>query len=149
MEPPRYEIGLVSEYQQQWDLTGYSRGSLVSSITLAPAEELTIEVFTWDRSKLEQEDDQSSEAERSVEASALARVSAQVNNDLTETTDKSGKIGLGVPLPVQGVSADGQVNVSDSLTQRINTTVGTINESTVKASERFKTTTQVKVVHAR
>ncbi len=149
LEPPRYEIGLVSEYQQQWDLTGYSRGSLVSSITLAPAEELTIEVFTWDRSKLEQEDDQSSEAERSVEASALARVSAQVNNDLTETTDKSGKIGLGVPLPVQGVSADGQVNVSDSLTQRINTTVGTINESTVKASERFKTTTQVKVVQTR
>jgi hypothetical protein len=149
LEPPCYEIGFVSEYEQRWDLTGYSRGSLVSSITLAPAEELTIEVFTWDRAKLEQEDDQSSETERSVESSALARLSGQVNNDLTETTDKSGKVGLGVPLPVQGVKADGQVNVSDSLMQGIKTTVDTINESTVKASERFKTTTQIKVAQSR
>ena len=149
LQPPRYEIGLVSEYMQQWDLTGYSRGSLVSSITMAPAEDLTIEVFTWDRTKLEQENDQSNETERSVKSSALARISAQINNNLTDTTDKSGKIGLGVPLPVQGVSVDGQANVSDSLVQSINTTVGTINESTLKASERFKTTTQVKVVQTR
>ena len=97
LEPPRYEIGFVSEYEQQWDLVGYSRGSLVSSITLAPQEELTIEVFTWDRSKLEQENDDSTESERSDESTSLARVSAKVTSDLTETTDKSGKLGLGAP----------------------------------------------------
>jgi hypothetical protein len=151
LEPPHYEIGFVSEYEQCWDLVGFSRGALVSSITLAPEEELTIEVFTWDRSKLEREDEQSTETERSVESSALARVSAQVNNDLTETTDKRANFGLGATLPVEGIpiKADGQTSISDVLTQSIQSTVNTISETTRKASERFKTTTQVKVVQSR
>jgi hypothetical protein len=139
----------VSEYEQVWQLAGYSRGSLVSSLTLAPEEDLTIEVFTFDRAKLEQEEIQSSETERSAESTGLARVSAQVKNDLSETTDKGASIGLGVPLPVEGVTAQGQANVSDVLTQGMQTTVDTIHEATRKASERFKSTTQVKVVQTR
>ena len=35
---PSYEIGLFTSYEQLWDLKGYSRGSLVNAITLAPSE---------------------------------------------------------------------------------------------------------------
>ena len=150
-QPPRYEIGFVSEYEQAWDLRGYSRGGLISSITLAPEEELTIEVFTWDRSKLEDERDETTETERSVETSSLARVSSQLNNDLTETTDKNANIGLGAPLPIGPINVDAHLNagVSDNITQSVKSTVDTLNEASVKASERFKSTNQVKVVQTR
>ncbi|HKQ31858.1 MAG TPA: hypothetical protein VJV40_01550, partial [Thermodesulfobacteriota bacterium] len=49
---PTYEIGLLTQYTQEWKLTGYSRGALVSALTLAPNEELVLEVFTWDRTKV-------------------------------------------------------------------------------------------------
>lgn len=151
LSPPRYEIGFVSEYEQAWDLTGYSRGALVSSLTLAPEEELVIEVFTWDRAKLEEEQGQTTETERSVETSSMARVSAQLNSDLSETTDKNASLGLGAPLPIGPVTVDasGQASVSNSIAQSIRSTVDTISETTRRASERFKTTTQVKVVQTR
>jgi hypothetical protein len=149
--PPRYEIGFISEYEQVWDLVGYSRGGLVSSLTLAPEEEFTIEVFSWDRSRLEQESSETTETERSVETSSLARVSAQLNSELTETTDRDANVGLGVPLPIGpvNVEASGQAGVSNSITQSIKSTVDTISETTRRASERFKSTTQVKVVQTR
>jgi hypothetical protein len=151
LDPPRYEIGFISEYEQVWDLVGYSRGGLVSSLTLTPEEELTIEVFTWDRSKLEEERDQTTETERSVETTSMARVSSQLNSDLTETTDKNASLGLGAPLPIGpvNINASGQAGVSDSIAQNISSTVETISETTRRASERFKTTTQVKVVQTR
>jgi hypothetical protein len=153
LEPPRYEIGFVSEYEQARDLKGYSRGALVSSITLAPDEELTIEVFTWDRSKLEEERTDTTEAERSVETSSLARVSSQLNSELTDTTDKNASLGLGAPLPIGTtgviVNAKGEGGISNNITQSIASTIETINETTRRASDRFKTTTQVKVVQTR
>ncbi len=151
MEPPRYEIGFISEYEQIWDLKGYSRGGLVSSLTMAPQEELTIEVFSWDRSRLEDERDQTNETQRSDEATSMARVSSQLSGDLTETTDKKANIGLGAPLPIGPITVDaqGQASVSDALVQSIKSTVDTISESTRKASEQFKSTTQVKVTQTR
>ena len=123
----------------------------MSSLTLAPEEELTIEVFTWDRSKLEQENSETTETERSVETSSLARVSAQLNNELTDTTDRNASLGLGLPLPIGpvNVDVDGQVGVSNSVSSSIQSTVDTISETTRRASERFKSTTQVKVVQTR
>ena len=151
MEPPRYEIGFISEYEQIWDLKGYSRGGLVSSLTMAPQEELTIEVFSWDRSRLEDERDQTNETQRSDEATSMARVSSQLSGDLTETTDKKANIGLGAPLPIGPITVDaqGQASVSDALVQSIKSTVDTLSESTRKASEQFKSTTQVKVTQTR
>jgi hypothetical protein len=151
LKHPRYEIGYLSEFEQSWALTGYSRGALVSSLTLIPDEEVTIEVFTWDRSKLEDERNQATEVERSVETSALTRISSQLNSTLTETTDKNANLGLGASLPVEAVKldVDGQVGVTDSVSQGITSTVDTINETTRRAAERFKTTSQIKVVQTR
>jgi hypothetical protein len=151
LDHPRYVIGYLTEFEQTWNLLGYSRGALISSLTLIPDEEVTIEVFTWDRSKLEQEQDRGTEVERSVETSALTRISSQLNNTLTETTDKNANLGLGASLPVEAVklNADGQVGVTDTLTQGITSTVDTINETTRRAAERFKTTSQIKVVQTR
>jgi hypothetical protein len=142
---PTYEIGFISHFEQEWALTGYSRGSLVSAFTLAPSEELVLEVFTWDRSKLEEQREVTTEYERNVEASSLTKVSAQISRDLSETTDRSAGIGLGVSLPVQGVPVDltGNGDVSQSIHDGMKSSRDSISEATSRASERFKTSRQV------
>lgn len=38
-------------FTQTWKLEGYTRGRMVNSFALAPGEEQTVDVFTWDRLK--------------------------------------------------------------------------------------------------
>jgi hypothetical protein len=148
---PTYEIGLLTQYEQEWTLTGYSRGALVSALTLAPNEEMVLEVFTWDRTKVEEQRETTTEYERNVDASSLTKVSGQISRDLSETTDRSAGIGLGATLPVQGipVKVEGNADVSNTLNEGMQTSVESIAEATTRASERFKTTNQVKVVQTR
>jgi hypothetical protein len=145
---PRYEIGLFTTFEQSWDLQGYSRGALVNSITLAPQEELTLEVFTWIKQKTEEERTVSSEMERNLETSSLNRVAVSIARDLSETTDSGADIGLGIPLPIEGVpvNLDANASVSGQVKTNIQSTINQINEATARSSERVKSTQQVKVV---
>ena len=79
---PRYDIGVFTTFEQVWTLQGYSRGALVNSITLAPQEELSIEVFTWSKSKTEEEQTVGSEMEKNTEIGSMGRASNSVARDL-------------------------------------------------------------------
>jgi len=91
---PTYEIGVYTAYEQTWRLLGYSRGALLSSISLAPKEELSIEIFTFDRVKTENESTFSTEFESNLEINSQARASSKVARDLATTTDTKADIGL-------------------------------------------------------
>jgi len=148
---PAYEIGLFTTFEQNWLLKGYSRGSLLSSLTLAPEEELSIEVFTFDRLKIEEERTSTAEFERNLDTSTLARVAAKVATELTETTDSNASLKVGIPLPIEGIPVDvsAGAGVTNQVKSGIQATVDNINEATVRSSEKFKSTTQVKIVQTR
>jgi hypothetical protein len=146
---PRYEIGFVAEYEQQWTWTHNSLGALLSSLSLGPEEEITIEVFSWDRRRIEQSESTETTTEQTTETSSLSRVAQQLVNELSESTDKNAEVGLGVPLPEVPVTIDGSMGISQNIQSSVNSTLDTITENTVKASEKFKNTTQVKVTQAR
>ena len=75
------------------------RGSLVNSLTLGPEEELTIEIFTFDRRKVEEERTLTSEFERNSEVSSMTNITSNMTaRELSETNQMSGDIGLGLPL---------------------------------------------------
>jgi hypothetical protein len=145
---PRYEIGLFSSFEQVWDLQGYSRGALVNSITLAPQEDLTIEVFTWLKHKSEEERTTSSEVERNLEINSMSHVAAKVARDFSDTTDSSGDIGLGLPLEIEGIpiQVDANADVSNQVKVGVQSSIDQITESTIRSSEKYKLTQQVKVV---
>jgi hypothetical protein len=44
-----YLIGLELTHRQEWQIQGHARGELLHSLPLAPGEETTVEVLTWDR----------------------------------------------------------------------------------------------------
>jgi hypothetical protein len=135
-------------FEQVWTLQGYSRGALVNSITLAPQEELSIEVFTWSKSKSEEERTVSSEMEKNTEIGSMSRASNSVARDLSETTDTRGDIGLGIPLAPAGLPVDvnAQASVSSQVKMGIQGSIDQIHESTRRSTERIKSTQQVKVV---
>lgn len=149
-KPPstRYQIGLVGTYHQDWKLLGYSRGALLSTITLAPREQLQIEVFTWDRKKIEQEHEFGTEYETNVEINSLSRASAQIGHELSETIGTNASVNGGISVPVEAVNVNvgGTAGVTTEVTESLNTTLESINEHTAKAIEKFKATNRVKIV---
>ena len=96
---PRYDIGLFTTFEQTWTLAGYSRGSLVNSITLAPQEEITIEIFTFDRRKVEEERTLTTEFERNTDVSAMNTITSTIAREFAENSHLAGDLGLGLPIP--------------------------------------------------
>ena len=96
---PTYEIGIYTAYEQTWRLLGYSRGALLSSISLAPKEELSIEIFTFDQFKTDNESAFLTEFESNLEINSQTRAASKVARDLATTTDSKADIEFGIPLP--------------------------------------------------
>jgi hypothetical protein len=99
--PPANEIVLHLPYKQTWELLGYSRGALLNSISLAPEEETTIEIFTWERVKRTREDVLSTEVESTQEITLTDKDSREVLKELVKdfSFTSSSKAELSVPLP--------------------------------------------------
>ena len=148
---PRYDIGLFTAFEQTWTLQGYSRGSLVNSLTLGPEEELTIEIFTFDRRKVEEERTLTSEFERNSEVSSMTNITSNMARELSETNQMSGDIGLGLPLGAGGVPVDLSVggSASNEVKADIQASMDQVSEVTSRVSERVKSMRQVKVLEAR
>jgi hypothetical protein len=148
---PTYELGIYSTYDQEWKLQGYSRGELLSSITLAPKEDLSIEIFSFDKQKIENERTFSTEFESNRELTSTAKASLKITKELTTTTDSKGNIGFGIPVPSGAIPKDlslqGELKVTE--VDKLNSEVSNLNEKTLKAAERLKSTSQVKIVQSR
>src|SRR6266545_1362774 len=108
---PVLHLAFYLPFRQRWELLGYSRGALLSSLSLAPQEETTIEVFSWDRRKRSTEVAAATEAETTTEASESSRDSREVLHEVTRESDI--KTHVGADLGVQadevhlGVQASG------------------------------------------
>jgi hypothetical protein len=148
---PTFRIGLLTRYEQRWELLGYSRGSLLHSVTLAPQESVEVEVFTWDRFKLEHEQSFGAEYERNQEINNLSRTSAVIGREMQQTLGTQTGVNGGVSFPVKAVNVDlgGSASVSANIDQGIDSKVEQIAEATVTTSERYKATHQVKIVETR
>lgn len=146
LDPPT--ISLLLPFEQTWELLGYERGELVSSVTLTPQEETTIEVFSWDRRRTSVEDTISSEAERTADTQSLDRDTQDVFGEMT----KSGEFTWGVTgtlqvqaTPAVSVGASTQAGVKLTAAQVARTTQQKVHERTQKASERVRSSRQTKV----
>ena len=144
---PRYEIAILSTIEQDWKLLGYSRGALLKSITLAPREQLSIEVFTFDRIKTEEEQTFGTEFESNLELNSLVRGSTAVASEVTQTLGVEG--GLKGGASIQAVEVGGNVSVSNEVQTSLDLQTERINETTRAVSERFKATHQIRIVETR
>ena len=98
---------------QNWLLKTYERGRLISSISLTPQEEMTIEVFSWDRRKSSTEDTSTFDTESNAETQSVDRDTRDVFGELT----KSGTLswGLNGSLTYGPISIHGNAGSSSNV----------------------------------
>ena len=80
-------FGVQVNYRQEWQLVGHALGELLHSLPLAPGEEVSIEVLTWDRNVYRQEEEITSDLQREVEANRQYKDSREVIREVRETTN--------------------------------------------------------------
>ncbi len=54
---PHPHYALCATFEQVWEPKGYTRGELINTISLAPGEQLTLEVHSWDKSTFKSEEE--------------------------------------------------------------------------------------------
>jgi hypothetical protein len=153
---PSYEYRLrlagVIPWRQKWKLLGYSRGKLLHSLTLAPQEETTIELFTWDRSKRALEQASQTDIERAYDLESKTQDTQDVLAEMTSGSEFNREAGIGF-VASYGASeqtyvkleGQGKLSAKDSATRVAKTSVKRLTEMTLKASTRVKTSRSSKI----
>jgi len=127
-------LGAQFIYKQEWQLLGYATGELLHSLPLAPGEETTIEVLSWDRNIYKREDEISSDIEREAETNRQYKDSRDILREVQST--KKWKVGGNFGLNLGFVKFGGGGG-TDNQSQNLNrNTRSTIVESTEKAATK-------------
>src|SRR5215208_3217323 len=142
-----YKFVIYMPYRQTWTLEGYSRGELLNTISLAPQEETTIELFIWDRFKRTQEDTVSTEQEGTVDISFTDKDSTEAVKELTKTSNWKFNHSGEVTIPIEKVTIKASHNfeIGEQINDVNKNTHTTISETVRKASARIKSSRQTKI----
>lgn len=151
LAPPKLDFVLCLPYSQKWKLMGYSRGELLNTISLAPEEETTIEIFTWDRLTQDREERIEREQEGLLEASFTNKDSTQTIKETTRQNSWNFNADLEVTIPIKAIPVKiGASGGTEASVTKINEeTRERIAESVRKSSMKIKSSRQSKVSEKR
>jgi hypothetical protein len=129
-------FGVDVRFLQVWNMTGISIGDLGTTISLAPQEQLTVEVQTSQRKTFDQTTMDSTDSMSSTESTNSDKEAVNVARSSTKTegwhVDGSASIAVG-DAKAQ-VSAGYSKNITDSNQQTINH----VSEATTKSAKNLK-----------
>lgn len=133
---------------QTWEGTGYERGALINTFSLAPQEQITVEVFSWDRRTKTSELSSSRENEASVEDSFSQKVTSEALNEAKNTNgwEFGANAGFEVPQIALKVGADFSIKDINEILQK--NTLQKISEGVTKAATKIKSSIQTKVTES-
>lgn len=146
---------LFVTYEQTWTSLGYTRGQLINSFALAPGEQLTVEVLSWDRLKSERSQDFETASDTQQTASITGRIS------LETITDMRFKMAMGAEGGVNGevslkdmdipadVGADGKVKMDAEFEGAIKTTRQQVLEATRTVSAAIRANRKTRISETR
>lgn len=148
--PPRLPTGsglpvaVFVPWRQTWTLTGFSRGNLLHSIALAPSEQVTMQVYSWERRSRSLEQSSETESESQTDISQSTRDSDDVFREMLAKNEFAWQLSGSVDATYRPgvatieVQAGGQVSNTNSITQTAKNSSQSLRESTVKASSRVR-----------
>ncbi len=143
-------VALFLPWKQRWELLGYSRGLLLHSLSLAPQEETTIELFTWDRRKRSLEQESEAETEETFERADITKDSADVVQELTNSNEFQIQADARVRItyPVVNAEIGGQLSNMQKVARISKQTSQHLAESTTKAATRVKTRRKTRITES-
>ena len=146
----RFALGIYLAWRQTWRLKGYSRSGLLHSLTLAPQEETTIEVFSWDRRRTSLEQSSSFESDESIENSDTNKDVIDVVREMSSSNEF--QIQGHAQLNVKYAAVEAEVGVQAGGTNKLNETTrrstNHLEETTQKAAMRVRVSRQTKISEA-
>lgn len=150
VEPlPPFELVLHLPYRQRWTLKGYSRGELLNSISLAPQEETTIEIFSWDRFTREREESFEAELGGEVEHTTSHTDALQTVTESAKDNGWTSTLNGGILLnlfDVLQIGGGGSSATVQSIRDLSGSTHNVISEKIDRAALTIKAKHQTRVI---
>ena len=144
-------LAVYFEWNQEWILKGFSRGRLLKSLALAPQEETTIELFTWDRRKRTLEQFSVTETEQSMEDEEKTQDTTEVYRELTKKDEFEWKVGGELDAQYNGGTVNIKLKANASAQDKTNAediaknTTKSVSEGVRKAAVKVRTQRSSKV----
>ncbi|WP_203817168.1 hypothetical protein [Paractinoplanes ferrugineus] len=137
-------VAVLLPWKQTWTLTGFSRGNLISSLAMAPGEETTITVSSWERRSKSLAQSAETDLEQSFDYSSTTRDTEDVMREVTSTNEFDaqayGSLDASYSPGVASirVQAGGQVANAQSLANATKSSTQHVRESTSHAATRVR-----------
>jgi hypothetical protein len=144
-------LAVYFEWKQTWTLQGFSRGRLLQSLALAPQEDTTIELFTWDRRKKTLEQSSSTDTEQTMEDEQKTQDSTEILHELTKKDEFELKVTGSLDVQYNGGTVNVKVGVQGGAEKKTNAedvtrnTTKAIAEGVRKSSAKVRTQRSSKV----
>jgi hypothetical protein len=133
---------------QTWETTGYERGGLINTFSLAPQEQVTVEIFSWDRRTKTTEASSSRETEASVETSFSQKVTSEALNEAKNTNGWEFGANAGFEVPQIALKVGANFSIKDINDTLQRNTLQKITEGVTKAATKIKSSIQTKVTES-
>ncbi|MET9272082.1 hypothetical protein [Kribbella sp. NPDC003557] len=125
--PKGLRVAVFLPWRQEWKLVGFSRGNLISSIALAPGEEVTIRVSQWERRSKALEQMSETETDITADFTSTTRDTEDVFREMTSSQEFQAQASASLDASYSPGVASIQVAVDGSITSGNN--VGSIARS--------------------
>ncbi|MEI6002434.1 hypothetical protein H3V53_36540 [Paraburkholderia bengalensis] len=141
------DLFVMEKYRQDWTPSGYGLGELVFSISLAPNEEVTLEIKTWETDKRIAEDERTLEDRQLTDVKSTASAGSEARNEESAKTHeyvdaKGSYSGFGVNVSVAGGWSEDLGNSQSKLAKQT-------EEQSKQATNERKGTSKVKIAVSR
>ena len=146
------ELVLALQWVQRWKPLGYARGQLLNSVALAPQEETTIDIFTWDRNNRASEMSSSVETDDSLTLSDTKRDTTDVFSETAKSSSFNWNVSGSLSVPIVSklqIGAMGGVGGSQSVNKVCRSTTNQVHEAVVNSSMKIRSSRQSKVSESR
>jgi hypothetical protein len=144
---PYGHLALCATFAQEWRLLGYTRGELISNLSLAPGEELTLEVHTWDKSSRKSEDELATESEVRTSEKLTQRDALTVVQESAKQMNTNVTVNGEVPIPKMPLQVS--ATVTTETRDSINRTQENVSERTFEAANSLRVNRKTKIEIAR
>ena len=148
------QLAILLPWQQNWKLEGFSRGTLLSTIALAPGEETAISISSWENRAKALDQSTETEVDQQVDFTQTTRDTEDVFKEMTNRNEFQsqihGNIDASYATTVASISVgvDGGVTNSNSLSNVMRMTNNHLREVTSRASTKVRSKRITKITES-
>lgn len=140
---PHPHIALLATFEQVWEPKGYTRGELITTIGLAPGEQLTLELHSWDKTIYKSDEELTTESELHLAETSNQRDSLTVARETASQTSMSLNVGATIPIKAVAVTLGG--GVSNQVSKNAKSTAEQTQQRTSDAAYTLKTSRKLNI----